>query len=548
MRVAYLGLAYHAKTGSARFLLDLLARHTDLDTFFAEPDPQKLRMACAGFDERAYDAIIIWQLHEAFALLSGRHANVTYAPMYDAMWRGGAFIWKPSFNKAKVLCFSRTLHAEVMRRAPVHAYAQFFPDPAAFTPPDPGPGLHGMLWYRRREIPPQTIFSLTEGTTFESLTIHDAPDPGHEAPFPTVVPSHLNRLSRTEWTSDGRTFAEAQAAANVFFAPRPLEGIGMSFLEAMARGRCVVAPDAPTMNEYISHGVNGLLYALDRPTPRDFSRVRDIGARARDDVTAGHARWNAALPALTEFLLRPTAQVARDSGMRRVRGNLPAMPADLAAAGITPVPPGAVPHRNALWLVHAPPGSRLDPAPLAEATAAAPADVAVMRGHHLAIQRDGRATLHRADDLAAAWTRLVTGEAGPEGLGVPEATLIRADFLRERSAEMPTTAPALAALLLDCSARSHVVDAVLATRPATTASDRADWIALVARREGADAGRRLAEAFATTDAATAARQDAAAPARGALALVGLADRFSPALGRLAERIVYSPRLRRALRR
>jgi len=548
VRVAYLGLAYHAKTGSTRFLLDLLAAHAQVDAFFAEPDRAKLREACAGFDERAYDAIVVLQLHEAFALLSGRHPNVTYAPMHDAMWRGGAFLWKPHFNTAKVLCFSRALHAEVMRRAPVHACAQYYPDPALHRPADPAPGLRGVFWYRRREIPPAAVFSLTEGTGFDRLTIHDAPDPGHEASFPETAPPHLARIERTVWTPDGGAFRAAQEAANVFFAPRPLEGIGMSFLEAMARGLCVVAPDAPTMNEYVSHGVNGLLYAPGRPAPRDFARAREMGARAREDIAAGHARWQATLPALTEFLLTPTAEVRRRAGRLGVTLHAPAPPGDLAAAGIAPVAPGAAPEPGATWLLHAPSGAVPDAAALCAAALAAPAAAVAIRGHHLAVQTDGSAMLHRADDLAAAWARLLAGEAGPEGLGVPEATLIRATFLRDRGGALPATAPALAALLLDAGAPLHVTDSVLATRPASASADRPGWIALAAQRDGAAAGARLAESFAAADAAAAARRAAAAPARRALALVGLADRLSPSLGQLAERLVHSPRLRRLLRR
>ena len=48
--------------------------------------------------------------------------------------------------------------------------------------------------------------------------------------------------------------------ANVYFAPRLEEGIGQTFLEAIRWGRCVVAADNRTINEYIIHGVNGLLY------------------------------------------------------------------------------------------------------------------------------------------------------------------------------------------------------------------------------------------------------------------------------------------------
>lgn len=544
MRVAYLGLAYHAKTGSTRFLLDLLAAHAQVDAFFAEPDPAKLRETCAGFSERDYDAIVVLQLHEAFALLSGRHPNVTYAPMHDAMWRGGAFLWKPHFNAAKVLCFSRALHAEVMRRAPVHAYAQYYPDPARYRPADPAPGLRGVFWYRRSEIPPASVFALTEGTRFDSLTIHDAPDPGHEAPFPAAVPRHVARLDRTVWTPDGGPFRAAQEAANVFFAPRPLEGIGMSFLEAMARGLCVVAPDAPTMNEYVSHGVNGLLYAPGRPAPRDFARAREIGARAREDIAAGHARWQAALPALAEFLLTPTARLRRGPGRLGLTLRAPEPDGDLAAAGIALLAPGSAPPPGATWLLHAPPGAAPDAAALRAAAMAAPAGAVAIRGHHLALRPDGSATLHRADDLAAAWARLLAGEAGPEGLGVPEATLIRAAFLAERAAVLPATAPALAALLLEAGAPLHVADAVLATRPASAEADRPGWIALAARREGEAAAARLAAAFAADDAAAREAARAAAPARRALALIGLADRLHPALGRLAERLAHSPRLRR----
>ena len=90
-----------------------------------------------------------------------------------------------------------------------------------------------------------------------------------------------------------------------------LEGIGMSFLEAMALGQCVVAPDAPTMNEYISNGTNGLLYPLERPGALDLSRHREIGARARDSIERGFARWQASQEALLDFIATPKERLTR---------------------------------------------------------------------------------------------------------------------------------------------------------------------------------------------------------------------------------------------
>ena len=531
MRVAYLGLAYHRRTGSTRFLLDLLERNATVDAFFAEPDLADVRRVCAGFDEANYDAIVVLQLHEAFALLSGRHPNVTFAPMYDAMWRGGAFTWKPSFDAAKILCFSWALRAEVMRRAPVHARVQYFPDPAAHPPATDFATLRGFLWYRRRDIPPEAAFAMTAGTRFESFAIHDAPDPGHEAPFPAAAPAHVGRLLRTAWSADGAAFREALAGANVFFAPRPLEGIGMSFLEAMARGLCLVSPDAPTMNEYVSHGRNGLLYAPGRHAPLDFSRAREIGARAREDIALGHARWQAGLPALFDFIATPTARIA--SRGATVAG---AVPAGIAVLDGTPLPPGAA------WLVAGGSGVRHDTAALTRAVAEAPPGAEAIRGHHLVRGADGAERLHRTGDLAAAWTRLLAGDAGPESLGVPQATLLRASLLHRLGAEAPRSAPDLCDLLLRSGAVIHDAEEVLATTPPS--DDAPAWLALVDRREGAQAATRVRDAMAAAAADDAARRRATATARRAMALIGALDRLSPALGRVTESVILGGALRR----
>ena len=88
----------------------------------------------------------------------------------------------------------------------------------------------------------------------------------------------------------------------------------MSVLEAMASGHCVAAPNAPTMNEYISNGTNGLLYDLGRLARLDFAEAKVIGARARESVERGHERWLTSIPALLDFVTTPT-EAAR--GARR---------------------------------------------------------------------------------------------------------------------------------------------------------------------------------------------------------------------------------------
>ena len=62
------------------------------------------------------------------------------------------------------------------------------------------------------------------------------------------------------------------AQSNIYIAPRAVEGVGLTFIEAMVRGCSVFAFNAPTMNEYINHKSNG--YLLNRCDQRFFNRFR----------------------------------------------------------------------------------------------------------------------------------------------------------------------------------------------------------------------------------------------------------------------------------
>jgi glycosyltransferase involved in cell wall biosynthesis len=333
MRVAYIGHAYHQKTGSTKFFIELLRQYATVDVLIGEQESGATWPWVADFDENRYDIIVVFQMHEALGLLSGRHPNVIFVPMYDAMLWAGNFYWKSSFEKAKIACFSWALRQQMMLRGAVHAGFQYFPDPSLYPVTQDFGTLRGFLWHRRREIPPTLAFNLTLGTQFDKFVIHDAPDPGHQSENPLIKPTNIRCLERTMWSEDGKGYETAQSEANVFFAPRPHEGIGMSVLGAMASGHCVVAPDAPTMNEYISNGTTGLLYNPHRPSPPDFTEARAIGARARESIQRGHERWLTSIPVLMEFIATPTAVLR--GGARpliSVRNNYAPDPA--------PVPPG----------------------------------------------------------------------------------------------------------------------------------------------------------------------------------------------------------------
>ena len=65
----------------------------------------------------------------------------------------------------------------------------------------------------------------------------------------------------------------------------------MSFLEAMASGRCVIAPDYPTMNEYIKNGETGFLYNYKKPELLTILNVREIQKNTAEYIKQGYEKW-----------------------------------------------------------------------------------------------------------------------------------------------------------------------------------------------------------------------------------------------------------------
>ena len=61
----------------------------------------------------------------------------------------------------------------------------------------------------------------------------------------------------------------------------------MTFLEAMAMGKCVVAYDDATMNEYIEDGETGVLFSGSPVKPVDAAKI----ARVRENLPSARVRW-----------------------------------------------------------------------------------------------------------------------------------------------------------------------------------------------------------------------------------------------------------------
>jgi len=310
LRNAFIGHSYHQKTKSTAFLLSFLTRLGDLDCYWDESWINGKSLDVGNILARHYDLIVLFQIaiHAPVLSRSG-HENTVFVPMYDASGDLPGRFWR-SCRNVKILSFSAAMHRKLRVTHPASRYIQYFPDPSTFALASGFDELRGFFWQRTQNITWHHIRRLIAGASFEHFTLHAALDPGRgDLVRPCEEDMARYRIAVTQWFPGRADFLARLQQCNVYFAPRVTEGIGQSFLEALAAGMAVVAPDAPTMNEYITDGVNGYLYDPAHPEPVDFSSAQKVASRARETAEAGYRRWMSSQPELRDFLLTSTRSV-----------------------------------------------------------------------------------------------------------------------------------------------------------------------------------------------------------------------------------------------
>ena len=308
-KLAFIDHSFHKQSTATRFLIDLLENYYHVDIFWDSlwKGERNLNFRCLR--KNNYDAIIFFQMmdYKADELKSIGCDNIILVPMYDGCFhlRISDKRWQ-TYRPFKIINFSLTLHNRLIKLGLNSHYFQYFIPPEFDR--DPGKpdfsALKGFFWQRTSAVTWNHIKILIENQPFTGFHIHKAIDPPG---FEFVEPSREEKIKYgvtiSEWFEKREDYFKRLSEANVFFAPRDYEGIGMSFLEAMAMGKCVVAPDNPTMSEYITHGENGFLYDLKNPLPIEFSRVELISKNTKCYVEQGYKKWLESRNDLISFVM-----------------------------------------------------------------------------------------------------------------------------------------------------------------------------------------------------------------------------------------------------
>ncbi len=283
--------AFHKKTHSTDFIVELLQDAFEVTSLYIEPDaPVDPAMA-----ETEHEYVFICQMDFLTPLFLAAGKKVTVSQMYDGS--GGLPVEHFLLNRqAQYVNFCVALHSMTLKAGSRSFLTQYALDPEDFEPVDNFDELRGFFWQRLpdSQVSVPRVLSLIDGQ-LDRLHLH-VPSDNNTVFDKSLISKAKMKVTLSDWFEDPKDFQNLLLQSNVFFAPRPAEGIGMAFLEAMARGMLVIANDLPTHNEYIHSLQNGILFkntsehidlrSIRKEIPRIGHNARLTLQRKREDWLA----------------------------------------------------------------------------------------------------------------------------------------------------------------------------------------------------------------------------------------------------------------------
>ena len=283
-KLLYVGHTYHNKTKSTQFLQDLLASKYEVTNFNYDPY-MDFEENLEILQDTFFDVVVFFQVMPSMTEFDKlvKYKHKVFFPMYDDINNMEDILWG-NCSDCIIINFSKTLHEKCLEYGLASFYIQYFPKPEEVE--NWGDEESVFLWQRRSEINPCTVNNIVGIENISKLYWHKAPDP--QVLINPVPTKWKSKIQTSEWFETKAEMKKYLQQSAIYFAPRLFEGIGMSFLDAMAIGRCVIAPNNPTMNEYITDGVNGYLYNYKKQKRINLTNIREIQKNTIEFIKNGY--------------------------------------------------------------------------------------------------------------------------------------------------------------------------------------------------------------------------------------------------------------------
>jgi len=273
-RLAFIDHSFHKKTRSSDFFLEILKERYEVDLYYDGFWDDEEVFDFNILNTKKYDIVLFWQVNYSVVYLDKITCkNIIYIPMYDDFISNTLtpFYWK-QFSHVKFISFSKTLHKYLSNKGLDSFYIQYFPEQKKL-PKKEKECFSAFFWYRIEHINWESIKSIIDTNSFETVYIQNNPDPNQKKLDISKKDIEDYNIKFIDWFKDKEEYLKFLDSVDVYFAPREYEGIGLSFLEAMSYGKIVVALNKPTMNEYIMDGKNGFLFEKNGEQKIDFSKI-----------------------------------------------------------------------------------------------------------------------------------------------------------------------------------------------------------------------------------------------------------------------------------
>jgi len=308
--ILFIANEYHKKTKSSNFFLSLLQKYFDIQVLWIDVD-RKVDENIKIIEK--YETIIFWQflaIHKSYQSIL-KEKNTVLIPMYDSL---GAYqnngLLKinilSNFKNFKVINFSKYLNKQLSRNKIANVmYVQYAPVILKSISKLRSKKRYKIFfWQRRNEITWNELKQLINSAQIESIHIHKSVDPNMTFIEPTQEEIKKFDISFSEWFDTKEDYIKKVKECDIYVSPRLFEGIGMSFLEAMSLGKCVIAPNFPTMNEYIINNENGLLYDIKNLKKLDLSKANDLGFNAYKTIEEISKTWKQSEQKIIDFIIQ----------------------------------------------------------------------------------------------------------------------------------------------------------------------------------------------------------------------------------------------------
>lgn len=290
-KAAFVDYAFHKKTQSAKFLKNLFSKEYDLEEIWIDDWKSQRRTVLDYLNKNNFQTMFFFQfLFSPGDLRRLRCEQIVWFPMYDSEeFTHYSFYVSYLGLPLKIFSFSKKLYHKIKKAGLECYYYQYYPNP--FITTGEVKGKRVFFWTRTSDITWDTVKVLLGETKVEKTILQINPDPGYKKSVPTKEDITQYNIKTIEGWLDKKDLFDLLSSCNIFISPRRSEGIGMSFLDAMSQGLCVIAADNSTMNEYIIDAVNGYLYDVKNLKTLNFSDFPAVQKRSQEDLKKGYALW-----------------------------------------------------------------------------------------------------------------------------------------------------------------------------------------------------------------------------------------------------------------